>query len=124
MTLNWQSSVGVRGGAAYQFLRDASGEPRLTARNGGGWVAAPTTPAAVPPPFADGDRILVAAGAGAKWNFVSLDVGYLATIVQPFVGASGSFVARYQSLTHTVAVALTFRLPELGYRVDEIAFKR
>ncbi|MDB4964641.1 MAG: Long-chain fatty acid transport protein [Myxococcales bacterium] len=124
VTLNWQNSIGVRAGAAYGLLADDRGQPRLVVRIGGGWDQAPTSPAAVDPAFADGDRILVSAGAGARLGWVSLDAGYLVAVVRPYLGASGSQVARYQSLTHTVAVALTFRLPELGYRVDEIAFKR
>jgi long-chain fatty acid transport protein len=124
ITLNWQNSIGVRAGASYQLWRDSDGEPRLAVRIGGGWDQAPTSRASVDPAFADGDRIVVAAGAGARWRFVTVDAGYMAAIVQPFVGAFGAAVSRYQSLTHTVAVALTFRLPELGYRVDEVAFKR
>jgi long-subunit fatty acid transport protein len=124
VTLNWQNSIGVRVGATWTALRDGDGEPRLTFRVGAGWDQSPTQRASVDPAFADGDRVLVAAGLGARFRAVRLDAGYEAAIIAPFVGALGNAVVRYQSISHTVAVALTFHLPELGYRVDEIAFKR
>jgi long-chain fatty acid transport protein len=122
--LRWQNTVGVRVGAAYKFCRDADGAPRLALRLGAGWEQAPTSPAAAHPLFADGDRWLASAGVGARLGVVSFDVGYLVAIAQPYSGASGNFFARYSALTHTLAVALTFRLPDFGYHVDEPAFKR
>src|SRR5262249_55053639 len=108
----------------YQFLRGDDGEPRLAARLGGGWEQAPTSAAATTPPFADGDRILVGAGLGTRLGAVALDAGYLAAIVGEHLGIDGTFVARYHAVTHTVAVALTFRLPTFPVRLDEPDFKR
>ena len=55
--------------------------------------------------------------------FVAVDAGYLAAIASDFLGASGTFVARYHAVTHTVSVALTFRLPNFPSRLDEPDFK-
>ena len=124
VALDWQDTVGVRVGAAWRWWRDADGAPRLTARLGAGWEQAPTSPAHGSPLFADGDRVLVGAGGGVRLGALSLDVGYLAAIAGSYVGASGSFVARYQAVTHTIAVALTLRLPDVPRRLDEPDFKR
>lgn len=117
-TLNFANSVGVRFGATYRFLRDAAGEPRLAARIGAGWEQGPTSAAATSPLLPDGDRALVGAGIGARVRMVGVDVGYLAAIASELFGASGGFAARYRSVTHTVSVALTLRLPRLLARDD------
>ena len=111
MTLDYAESVGVRVGAAYRFWRRADGEPRLAVRAGVGWDQAPTAPAATSPLLPDGDRTLVAAGVGVRLGLVSIDAGYLAAIASDLLGLSGSFGARYRSVTHTVSLALTLRLP-------------
>jgi long-subunit fatty acid transport protein len=123
LTLDYGDTVGVRVGATYRFLRDADDEPRLTARIGGGWEQGPTSPAATSPLLPDGDRALVGGGFGARFGFVAVDAGYLAAIATEIVGLSGSFAARYRSVTHTVSLALTFRLPEFPSRLDEPDFK-
>ena len=118
-TLDYANSVGVRFGASYRFWRDAAGEPRLAARIGAGWEQGPTSAAATSPLLPDGDRALVGAGLGARFRMFSVDAGYLAAIASELFGASagfgaaGSFAARYRSVTHTVSVALTLRLPNL-----------
>lgn len=123
IALGWQNSVGVRAGAAFKLWRASDGEPRLTVRLGAGWDQAPTSPAAAHPLFADGDRVLASGGVGARFAFVSVDVGYLVAIAQPYSGASGTFFARYAAVTHTLALAVTVRLPELGYHLDEPDFR-
>lgn len=123
ITLDWQDTVGVRAGASYRFWPDARGEPRLVVRLGGGWDQGPTSPAAASPPFADGDRVLVAAGVGGRLGALSLDVGYEAALVPESSGASGAFFARYQSLTHTFVAALTLRLPRFPRKLDEPDYK-
>jgi long-chain fatty acid transport protein len=122
-TLNYADTVGVRAGAAYRFWRDADDEPRLCVRIGGGWEQGPTSAAATSPLLPDGDRILVSGGFGGRWRFVSVDAGYLAAIASDFLGANGTFVARYHAVTHTISVALTFRLPNFPSRLDEPDFK-
>ena len=122
LTLDYADAVGVRVGATWRFWRDADAEPRLAVRLGGGWDQAPTAPAATSPLLPDGDRALVGGGFGARLGFVSLDVGYLATIAQDLTGLSGLFSARYHAVTHTVSVALTFRLPKFPSRLDEPDF--
>jgi long-chain fatty acid transport protein len=111
LTLDYGDAVGVRAGASYRFWRDGRGEPRLTVRLGGGWDQGPTSRAATSPLLADGDRILAGGGVSARFRFISVDAGYLAAIATDLVGASGTFVARYRAVTHTVSVALTLRLP-------------
>ena len=112
-TLDYSDSAGVRVGAAYRFWRDAAGEPRLAARVGAGWEQGPTAAAATSPLLPDGDRALVGAGVGARFRWFTVDAGYLAAIATELFGATGSFAARYRSVTHTVSVALTLRLPNL-----------
>ena len=124
ITLDYADSVSVRVGAAWRFWRDAGGEPRLCARLGGGWDQAPTAPASTSPFFPDGDRALVGGGFGARLGFVSLDVGYLAAIASDLTGTNVRFTARYHAVTHTVSVALTFRLPKFPSRLDEPDFAR
>jgi long-chain fatty acid transport protein len=124
LTLDYGDTVGVRVGAAYRFLPGADDEPRLTARIGGGWEQGPTSPAATSPLLPDGDRALVGGGFGARFGFVAVDAGYLAAISTEAVGLSGAFAARYRSVTHTVSLALTFRLPNFPSRLDEPEFKR
>lgn len=119
IALGWTNTVGVRVGAAYRFWRE-----HLTARLGVGWEQAPTSPAFAHPLFADGDRALAAAGVGARFGPFAVDAGYLAAIVPAYSGASGTFFAQYRAVTHTLAIALTLRLPDFGYHVDEPAFKR
>ncbi|HEY2743127.1 MAG TPA: hypothetical protein VGL86_00830, partial [Polyangia bacterium] len=58
----------------------------------------------------DGDRALIGAGVGARLRWFTVDAGYLAAVATELFGATGSFAARYRSVTHTVSVALTFRL--------------
>jgi long-chain fatty acid transport protein len=122
LTLDYGDTVGVRAGATYRFWRDADDEPRLAVRLGGGWEQGPTSAAATSPLLPDGDRILVGGGVGARWRFVAVDAGYLAAIANDSLGANGTFVARYHAVTHTVSVALTFRLPN-SPRLDEPDFK-
>ena len=123
VTLNYSDAVGVRAGAAYRFWRDADDEPRLCVRVGGGWEQGPTSAAATSPLLPDGDRILVGGGVGARWGLVAVDAGYLAAIASDFLGANGTFVARYHAVTHTISVALTLRLPNFPSRLDEPDFK-
>jgi len=117
LALAWLDSVGVRAGAAWRLWRDRDGEPRAVVRVGAGWDQGATSPASTSPLLAAGDRVLVGAGAGARWRQVSLDAGYLASIGVSLRAASsgvGNFVARYDGVAHTVAAALTVRLPSLG----------
>jgi len=122
VTLDYGDTVGVRAGAAYRFWRDADDQPRLAVRLGGGWEQGPTAAAATSPLLPDGDRFLVAVGGGVRFGAVALDVGYVAAIASEVTGASGTFVARYHAVTHTVSVALTFRLPNFPSRLDEPDF--
>jgi long-subunit fatty acid transport protein len=122
-TLDYADTVGVRVGATWRFWRDADDEPRLWVRVGGGWEQGPTSAAATSPLLPDGDRVLVGGGFGGRWGVVAVDAGYLAAIASDFLGASGTFVARYHAVTHTVALALTFRLPNFPSRLDEPDFK-
>lgn len=124
VTLDYADSVGVRAGATYRFWRDADDQPRLAVRIGGGWDQGPTAPAATSPLVPDGDRVVVGGGAGIRLGGVALDAGYLAAIASDLTGASGTFVARYHAVTHTVSVALTFRLPNFPSRLDEPDFTR
>jgi long-chain fatty acid transport protein len=123
LTLNYSDTVGVRVGVAYRFFADGDGEPRLVVRLGGGWDEGPTSAAATSPLLSDSDRILVSFGVGARLGAVALDAGYMGAIASDFLGADGTFVARYHAVTHTVAVALTFRLPDFPSRLDEPDFK-
>ena len=116
LTLSWSDTVGVRVGAAYRFLRDAGGQPRLVVRLGGGWEQGPTAAAATSPLIADGDRGLIGGGFGARFGVVAVDAGYLAAIATDLTGADGTFVARYHAVTHTVSVALSLRLPNFPRR--------
>ena len=117
LTLDYDNTVGVRAGVAYRFLRDADDEPRLTVRLGGGWDHGPTSPAATSPLLPDSDRGVVSCGFGARFGFVSVDAGYLVAIGNESVGLSGSFAARYRSVTHTVSLALTFHFANFPYRL-------
>ena len=123
ITLDWQDTVGVRAGASYRFWPDAADEPRLAVRLGAGWDQGPTSPAAAAPPFADGDRILVAAGLGARLGAFAVDVGYEVALVPEYRAASGTFFARYQALTHTLVAAVTLRLPTFPRKLDEPDYK-
>ena len=124
VTLDYADSVGVRAGATYRFWRDADAEPRVAVRIGGGWEQGPTAPAATSPLLPDGDRFVVGGGAGIRFGAVAVDAGYLAAIASELTGANGTFVARYHAVTHTVSVALTFRLPNFPSRLNEPEFKR
>ena len=117
VTLDYADSVGVRVGATYRFWRDADGERRLAVRAGVGWDQAPTAPAATSPLLPDGDRTVVGAGVGARFGVVSVDAGYLAAIAKDALGLESSFGARYRSVTHTVSLALTLRLPNFPSRL-------
>jgi long-chain fatty acid transport protein len=124
VTLDYNDTVGVRVGATWRFWRDADGEPRLAARIGVGWEQAPTNPAATSPLLPDGDRTFAGAGLGARFGFVALDAGYLAAISSDFLGADGTFLARYHSITHTISLALTFRFGDVPWHNDEPDYKR
>ncbi len=124
LTLDYNDSVGVRVGATWRFWRDADGERRLAIRVGGGWEQAPTNAAATSPLLPDGDRYFAGGGLGARFGFVAIDAGYLAGISSDFLGADGTFIARYHSITHTVSFALTFRFDDLPWHNDEPDFKR
>jgi len=91
---------------------------------GVGWEQGPTNAAATSPLLPDGDRVLASAGLGARFGFVSIDAGYLAAIGSELLGASGTFVARYHAVTHTVSLALTFRFVDFPWHADEPDFRR
>ncbi|HEY2748369.1 MAG TPA: outer membrane protein transport protein [Polyangia bacterium] len=124
LTLDYNDTVGVRVGASWRFWRDGDGEPRLAVRVGGGWEQSPTNAAATSPLLPDGDRYFAGGGLGARLGFVSVDAGYLAAISSDFLGADGTFVARYHSITHTVSIALTFRVRDVPWHNDEPDFRR
>jgi long-chain fatty acid transport protein len=124
LALDYADTVGVRVGATWRFWRDGDGEPRLAARLGVGWEQGPTNAAATSPLLPDGDRVLASAGVGARFGFVSVDAGYLAAVGSELLGGSGTFVARYHAVTHTVSLALTFRFVDFPWHADEPDFRR
>ena len=124
LTLDYNDTVGVRIGATWRFLRDADGERHLAIRVGGGWEQAPTNAAATSPLLPDGDRYFAGGGLGARFGFFAVDAGYLAGISGDLLGADGTFIARYHSITHTVSLALTFRFDDLPWHNDEPDYRR
>ena len=116
VTLDYADSVGVRVGATYRFWRDADGEPRLAVRAGVGWEQAPTAPAATSPLLPDGDRTS-SAPAWAPASASSPSTPAISPRSRRSARPGGTFGARYRSVTHTVSLALTFRLPNFPSRL-------
>jgi long-chain fatty acid transport protein len=105
LPLNFHNTWAIRGGAQYGFLGD-----RLRVRLGAGYDTTPVPTATLGPLAPDANRVLVSAGIGAKWRWLSVDVGYMAVFLLKTTSTNPDFVATYQSFGQIISASLTVQL--------------
>lgn len=101
--LNLHNTWGLRGGAQYGFLS----EDRLKLRLGVGYDTTPVPTSTLGPLLPDTDRVLVSVGAGYRWGFVTVDVGYMAVFLLKETSTNPNLIATYQSFGQVVALSVT-----------------
>ncbi|HEX4460270.1 MAG TPA: outer membrane protein transport protein [Polyangia bacterium] len=102
--LDYHTAWSVRGGAQYGFSRD-----RLRVRLGAGYDESPAPTATLGPLAPDANRVVVSAGIGLKFEWLSLDLGYLVSFLLKKTSTDPDFIATYQSLGQVISASATIR---------------
>jgi long-chain fatty acid transport protein len=101
----------VRAGAQYGFLGD-----RLRVRIGGGYDQSPVPSSTLGPLLPDTERVLVSAGVGVRWRWLSLDLGYLAVFLLRRSSENPDLLASYGTFAQVISLTGTVRWPHVLQR--------
>jgi long-chain fatty acid transport protein len=115
--LLFKDAVGVRVGGELRLL-PGHRFAQLALRLGAGWDMSPEPAKALAPLAPDADRAVVGGGVGFRYAWFGIEASYLATILLRRTATNPDFQARYDTVAHIVAIALTLTLPRLGEVTD------
>lgn len=109
--LDYHTTWSIRGGAQYSFLRD-----RLRVRIGAGYDTTPAPTSTLGPLAPDTNRVVIAAGVGVHFDWLSLDLGYLDSFLLKTTSTDPDFIATYKSFGQVISASATFKFEKVLQR--------
>lgn len=109
--LDYHTAWSIRGGAQYAFLHD-----RLRVRIGAGYDTTPAPLATLTPLSPDANRVVISAGIGLHFDWLSLDLGYLDSFLLKRTSTDPDFIATYQSFGQVISASATIRFEKVLQR--------
>lgn len=102
--LDYHTTWAVRGGAQYGFAHD-----RLRLRIGAGYDTTPAPASTLGPLAPDANRVLVSAGVGLHFDWLSLDLGYMAVFLLKRTSTDPDLIATYDSFGQVISASATIK---------------
>jgi long-subunit fatty acid transport protein len=82
-------------------------------RLGIGYDTSPVPRSTLGPLLPDTDRVLVSAGVGLRWHWLSADLGYLLAFLLKTTSTNPDLIATYETFGQVISLSLTARFEEV-----------